>query len=143
MNDHTITRILGGIGIRDIAVPERFAGNQGAPNAATEAIPFTGVWTNRYDSFSGRFLTTAVTRNTGKMLLTLPGDNGECVGKWFFDLNASQDEGKANGNWSAVCTNGLTVEGTYWLRGSEGGAKGTDQDGNAVQITFARQTAGR
>jgi hypothetical protein len=138
LDDHAITQILDGIGIRGVAVPERVARNQNPAKSPTEAIPFTGVWTNRYDSFKGRFLAMAINKNVGKILLTLPGNHGECVGKWYFGLSASSDEGQTSGNWSVVCTNGLTVEGKYWLKGRNGGADGKDQDGNAVHITFTR-----
>jgi hypothetical protein len=136
LDDDTIARILNGIGIRDVAVPEQVARRQNPLDHTPEKIRFTGTWENRYETLDGEFVATDVLQNYGKMLVELPGNGGECVGEWRFDAGAPSERGRSGGNWSAVCTNGLKVDGTYWLTKSKGGAEGKDQDGNAVRITF-------
>lgn len=138
MDDTAIAAILDGIGIRGIAVPEGVAGQQAAITPHPYEIPITGTWDNHFDSVSGILTASDIRKARGKIHLALPGTKGECVGQWKVATDKPSDDGRIQGDWSAVCTNGLAAKGTYRF-GEDGGAgEGKDQDGNAVRFTIAK-----
>lgn len=144
LDNTLVARIVKGIGVRGIAVPEQISNKVASRTATTLELPFTGSWANRYESLKGKFLVPDTGNpSAGKVFYALPGNNGDCIGKWQAHAGRSLGNDPAAGNWSAVCTNGLTVEGTYRIKGHSGTARGTDQDGYAVRITFVIPPSGQ
>jgi hypothetical protein len=99
------------------------------PAAMTTTRPIALRWDGYANLVSGTLsLVDGATR--GSINAALPGSDGQCTGA--FEYTAANA-----GNWSVLCSNGMSATGTFeaFGRGKGSAGKGKDLKGNTVEFT--------
>jgi hypothetical protein len=100
-----------------------------APASMTTTRPIALRWDGYASLVSGTLsLVDGATR--GSINAALPGGDGQCTGA--FEYTAANA-----GNWSVLCSNGMSATGTFeaFGRGKGSAGKGKDLKGNTVEFT--------
>ena len=98
-------------------------------------IPLSFNWPVFGDKLAGKFFRTGKSGN-GKIWLA-PSESVECAGTWKHLSGEFKTANLPQGEWSILCNNGLTANGSYKVSDSNMiNGEGKDADNNLISFSF-------